>query len=211
MERETTASEKKRKAKHAKLDARRRNQPRAPKTISPTYLERAALYHLERFSSSSENLRRVLRRKVFRSARHHETDPEEAEPWIDALIARFLQSEILDDTAYARIRARGLHQKGHAIRSIQANLAAKGLTSDQIEDAIEALRAEMESEHSPTEGEGLDQKAARAYARRRRLGPYRTEDQREAYRQKDLASMGRRGFDYGTAKSVIDGDNIEWD
>ena len=52
-----------------------RNAPRKPpRKVSPAYLERAALAYLERFAASAESLRRVLLRKVERSARAHDTD-----------------------------------------------------------------------------------------------------------------------------------------
>ena len=46
-------------------------------------------------------------------------------------------------------------------------------------------------------------KAAAAFARRRRLGPYRTKD-REPNRLRDLAALARAGFAYDLARKVID-------
>ncbi|MCH8002677.1 MAG: RecX family transcriptional regulator, partial [Proteobacteria bacterium] len=46
--------------------------------------------------------------------------------------------------------------------------------------------------------------AALAYARRRRLGPYRSPQARAAMREKDLAALGRRGFGYELARRVIE-------
>ena len=54
-----------------KREAKRR---RVPRKATPKRLERVALHYLERYSSSSENLRRVLMRRVERSARAHGTD-----------------------------------------------------------------------------------------------------------------------------------------
>ena len=50
---------------------------RAPRKATPKYLENAALYYLSRYSTSTENLRRVMMRKVMRSAKHHGTDVED--------------------------------------------------------------------------------------------------------------------------------------
>ena len=47
--------------------------------------------------------------------------------------------------------------------------------------------------------------AARAYARRRRLGPWRTKpDDSWERRQKELASMARAGFSFGVAKQALE-------
>ena len=45
--------------------------------------------------------------------------------------------------------------------------------------------------------------AARAYVRIRRLGPYRSADARDEYRQKDLAALARQGFSFDTAKQAL--------
>ena len=47
--------------------------------------------------------------------------------------------------------------------------------------------------------------AAWRLARRRRFGPYRG-DNRAERRDRDLAAMGRAGFGYGIAKTIIDAD-----
>ena len=40
-----------------------------PRQVTPAYLQRAALAYLERYASSAENLRRVLKRKVDKRCR----------------------------------------------------------------------------------------------------------------------------------------------
>ena len=60
---------------------------RVPRKMTPKRLQRVALHYLERYSSSSENLRRVLMRRVERSAWAHGTDREEGAAAIDAIVA----------------------------------------------------------------------------------------------------------------------------
>jgi regulatory protein len=45
--------------------------------------------------------------------------------------------------------------------------------------------------------------AARAYVRKRRLGPHRSPEKRAEYRQKDLASVARQGFSFDIAKKAL--------
>src|SRR5690349_25011624 len=85
--------------------ARRNRRGRAPRKVDAAYLERAALHYLERFASSSANLRRLLLQKVRRSAAAHGTDPEEGRAAVEALILRFAAAGLLDDDAYAKARA----------------------------------------------------------------------------------------------------------
>lgn len=164
---------------------------------TPAYLEASALYYLERYSTSSEGLRRVLMRKVRRSAEAHGTSIEQASQVVDQLIARFQRSRLLDDRAFAEARARRMHEKGGSARAIKAKLGAKGLGEGDISQAIAGLDA----------GElGAELEAAWAYARRRKLGPFRSADERQDRRMRDMGAMARAGFGYTTAARVIDAD-----
>ncbi|MGQ9366572.1 regulatory protein RecX [Azospirillum sp. ST 5-10] len=172
---------------------------REPRRVTPQYLENAALHYLERFASSAANLRRVLMRKVDLSVRAHGTDRAEAAGWVDALVARYVASGLLDDGAYAEMRAGSLHRRGASTRAIREKLAAKGVAAERVDAALERLDAD-------TEG-SLDLAAALALARRRRLGPFRPPDARAGHRDKDLAALGRAGFDYATARRVVDAED----
>jgi len=56
----------------------------------------------------------------------------------------------------------------------------------------------------PREGSAQSElEAAQAFARRRRLGPHRKPETREAFRRKDLMAMARAGFNYDTASRVV--------
>lgn len=158
-------------------------------------LESRAFDYLARFASSAANLRRVLRGKVERSARLHGTDREAGFAAVDALVERLAGSGVLDDRRFAEARAQSLFQRGGSRRAIAAKLASKGVgTADTVAalDSLGELAADPELE------------AALAYARRRRLGPFRDPDSRAAWRDKDLAAMGRAGFRLDVARRVAD-------
>ncbi|MBC8339666.1 MAG: regulatory protein RecX [Rhodospirillales bacterium] len=169
-----------------------------PRKATPRYLENSALHYLSRFASSSENFRRLMTRKVDRSAKHHDTDPDEGRALIDDMIQRFLRSGLLDDTAYAKARAAGLHRRGNASRIIRAKLKQKGLGDDVIEQALAALA---------DDDEDPERTAAIRFARRRRLGPFATEKPEDPKREKQLAAMARAGFSYDLARRIVDADS----
>ena len=54
-----------------------------PRKVTLKSLENAALFYLQRYATSTENLRRVLMRRVDRSARAHSTDREEGSCFVD--------------------------------------------------------------------------------------------------------------------------------
>lgn len=169
--------------------------PRPPKRATAKHLENVALWYLQRFAASADSLRRVLMRRVDRSARAHGTDREEGTATVEQIIERFRLSGLLDDRVYAEGRARSLHRRGVSGQGIRARLLAKGVAAADIEAALESLREETEEP---------DFAAAVAYARRRRIGPWRTRGDRAELRERDLAALARQGFDYDTIRRVID-------
>ena len=170
-----------------------RRDRRAPRQATAQYLENAALHYLERFASSSANLRRVLMRKVTRSAEIHGTDRTAGERLVDDIIARYLRAGLLDDRAYAAQQAESLQRRGTSRYGIRGRLAGKGVEAELIDTALERLAEES----------GGDLAAACALARRRRLGPYRIAADRAAHRSKDLAALARAGFSLEVARRVL--------
>ncbi len=173
----------------------RRGRGRGPREATAKYLRNSARNYLDRYATSSAHLRRLLLDKVARSARAHGTDPQAGAVAVDALIAEFLGAGLLDDARYAEDRALILFRRGASARAIRGALLAKGVASELIEPALERLGAEAAEPELA---------AALAYARRRRLGPYRSPQARAAMREKDLAALGRRGFGYDLARRVIE-------
>lgn len=170
---------------------------RGPKRATKKHLENAALHYLERFASSAAHLRRVLMRRVERSARVHGTDRAEGAALVADIVARFERSGLLDDRVYAEGRAAALFRRGTAPRAIRATLRAKGVAGEAIEAALGALGAGADAELA----------AATALARRRRLGPYRPAEARAGRRDRDLAALARAGFGYDVARRVIDAED----
>jgi regulatory protein len=173
-----------------------RQQRRKPRKVSPASLERAALHYLERYSASAEGVRRVLSRRIARAVEAHDQDPRELAEWAEAVIGKLIAGGLLDDRRFAEGRARSLAGRGYGRRRIALALAQKGVDRGAVEAAIESL-----------DDEGLDERAtAIAFARRRRLGPFRTTGDRSEHRQRDMAAMARAGFGFGLAREIIEAD-----
>jgi regulatory protein len=177
-----------------------RRKPKGPKKATPDYLEKAALHYLERYASSRANLRRVLMGKVERSARFHGTDREDGARAVEQLLDRLARAGYLDDAAYARGRAVSLHRAGHGAQAIRMKLRQKGVDEDTAWAALESLEDEAEAPELA---------AALRYARKRRLGPYRTPEQREANAERDMAALARKGFSLDLARQVVLTDDLE--
>ena len=158
-------------------------------------VERAAVHYLQRFPASSAHLRRVLRRKAAR------VEAPKAGVDVDALIDRAVEAAqrmgLVDDAAFARGLAASLHRRGSSRRLIEQKMRHKLVPPEEIAAALDELFAAAEDPESD---------AAWAYARRRRLGPFRDPEARAERRDKDLAALARRGFSYRVASRVVDAD-----
>jgi regulatory protein len=159
-------------------------------------MRNSALYYLGRYTATSAQLRRVMLRRLGRSLAHHGGDFDEAVEQLEALILQLCDAGYLDDVRYAQARAEDLHRRGTSLRGIRAKLQQKGLSSEQIDGAITALAHDLPD---------LDLVAAVAYARRRRLGPFRREPELDsARRRKEFGALARAGFPSGIARRVVE-------
>ncbi len=149
------------------------------------------LHHLSRYSATRVHLRRLLVRRLERALQVHDVDREEALTWIDRALDRAEELGALDDAAYARSKVTSGLRRGVSPRVLAGRLAGKGVSHDIVREAF-AAHADPQLA------------AARNYVRTRRLGPFRSEEEREERRDKDLKRLGRAGFSYGIARQVLD-------
>jgi regulatory protein len=156
--------------------------------IGPELLEGWALGYLGRYASSAENLRRILTR---RARRYSPEAARRAAGLIEAIVTRYRESGLLDDAAYAAARAASLQRRGDSLRAIRARLAAKGVAGEVAAEAIAGLHGRATDP---------DLAAACAFARRRRLGPFR---RGAADRRRELAAFARAGFSRRIAEAVL--------
>ncbi|MSO65506.1 MAG: RecX family transcriptional regulator [Alphaproteobacteria bacterium] len=165
-----------------------------PPPVTAALLRAAAERYVARYASSTAHLERLLLAKAHRSASAHGADLAEARAWISTIVAKLHAAGAIDDRSYAEATAATLLRRGTPAAGITARLRAKGVPPADIDHALDRLRGEAAD---------LDLTAAVAFARRKRLGPYRTAE-RPAKRRRDLAAMARAGFGSRTAYFVID-------
>lgn len=177
---------------------KKKRKKRNPRKITPSYLNNYAMFYLERFSSSSANLKKILMRRVHKSVPFHgEPTMERATAMVDDVVAKLIELKIIDDALYAKSRTTSFRRAGNSKRQISAKLFAKGLDNTQIHTAIETV----DQTHAHDNPELT---AAIRYAQRRRIGPYRSKacDDPEQFK-KDLAKLARNGFSFDIAKQAL--------
>ena len=182
--------------------ARGRGPRRAPKRVTAERLHNKALWYLERYASSTDNLRQVLTRWAVRSARHYGDDETKMAEMIEAELERLARVNLLDDRAYAETRVRALARSGASRRKIFLKLKEKGVASETVEDALASLEEE-------TDGDP-ERAAAIELARKRRLGPWRTDPETRAdKRERDMAALARAGFGFDLIREIIDAESSD--
>lgn len=179
--------------------AKRRREKKPPKPITETYLRNVALWYMERYASSAANLKSVLMRRVRISSAYHGGDPAEGAVMVDAVVRRYAEAGILNDRLFAETRARSLVSRGTSTKMIKRKLAEKGVSSDDIDAALDEV----------LDRENGELASAARYARRRRIGVYRVTGKREQNRDRDLAALARQGFGFGIAATVVDAESPE--
>jgi regulatory protein len=183
------------------VDETRREQERKPegarkqpRKVSPRYLENAALHYLKRYAATASQLKRVLVRRVDRSLRVHGGERTEALGWVDALVDKLVRNGLINDGAYAGMKAQSLRASGRSARVIAQKLRMKGVPAELVQQKLAEASAELSEEE-----------AARIWARKKRLGPFRRDaEARQEHRQRDLAALARAGFSFAVARKIID-------
>lgn len=177
-------------SKKAKADARAAKQKQP---LTRLKVEQMALAYVNRFDCTAHKLKRHLAERVKKQG-----GDENAEPWIAELVERYLGSGVLNDARFAKNLASQLTTRGKSSRMISQKLAMRGVPTEVAQELMTARRQDEPNAE-------LD--AARAFARKRRLGPYRDPEKRAEFRQKDLAALARQGFSFDTAKKALAADS----
>ena len=156
-------------------------------------LRKAGIRYLERYAASTHTFKSVLKRKVMRMEGNLEQRSVEVNEWISEIVDRFTKAGLLNDSLVAENLCSSLLRRGTSLKMIKGKLAAKGFERDIISRVLDDISGEEE-----------ELKAAFLTARRKRLGPYREKEDREANRGRDLRVLAQAGFPYSISKQVID-------
>lgn len=168
-------------------------------------LEQLALAYVARFATSAARLDTYLAGKVRRAGWQAAGQGEPlageaalaaAQEVIAALVARAVAAGYVDDAGFARARSASLLRRGYGARRVDQALDAAGID--------EEIRAGLRPDESAARA------AALAFARRRGLGPFTREGQKEdpRRREKQIAALLRAGHGFGVARALVDSPDV---
>ena len=166
------------------------------KKITKQRLKNIGLYYLQRFESSVQNLKDVLRRRISKYAfENPDFDKNEAYAWVEEILQNFENLGYLNDERYADMKVRDYLAAGKSAHYIKTKLYAKGIDEKTVEELIEAQDYDGKS-------------AALKFALKKHIGPYRkTKDEQNLYKKKDMACLLRAGFNYDDVCAVLNMEN----
>ena len=166
--------------------------PHMPKKITKIRLRNIALYYLKRYESSVENLRKVLKTRIFKYKKYFpEYNVNDALLWVEEVIQELQDLKYIDDNRYAEIKIDSYLAAGKPARYIKTKLLQKGITENIIDCLLK------NKDFSPFD-------AAMKFAQKKHIGPFcQNEELRKQNKQKDLRKLINAGFEYETALEVL--------
>ncbi|MBV8548356.1 MAG: RecX family transcriptional regulator [Alphaproteobacteria bacterium] len=185
---------------------------RRPAPLTEEKLKQAALDYLARYAASESTLRKTLERRILRQSMldkdfaANTTLQQQLRQVIDSVITAHKRAGNLNDAAFAETKIAGMRRSGTSKRRIEQKLAHKGVAKQTVAKALQGFDSDQMGDTGDAELQ-----AARTFARKKRLGSFRTQTQndegdKEERRQreaKDIAALARAGFSYDTAKRAL--------
>ena len=173
-----------------------KTKKRPPKPPTKARLKNIALYYLERFETSEENLYNVLKRRIDKYAFFDKDfNKEEAYTIAYEVVKECADKNFVNDERFAEFKINSYLRAGKPQRYIEQKLKQKGIDEKIITKIFD------ESEYNEFE-------IAYNFAKKKKIGPFRQNiEEKNEYYQKDLGTMVRAGFSFDTAKDILDSTN----
>ena len=152
-----------------------------------SWARNSTIYRLERRMMTEKQLFDAITRKA--KEKFEDISAAQLKAVADFAVKFASDNKVLDDSAYAEISTRSAVRGGKSKRAIAQKLAAKGVSSDKVEAALE---------------EADDLYAAAIFARKRAFGPFRRVELDEKRKAKELSAFARNGFSFDIGRKVFE-------
>ena len=159
------------------------------------YLEKKSIIYLERFSSSSNNLRFILINSAKKYTKEYSLNPDILGT-IDRIIEKLKMKKVLDDYEYSISKSKKYIRQGWSKKKIYHYLLSKKVAKDIILKCFNEIREEFGS---------IDKLAALKLAKKRKIGPFRLNREiTPENKKKEYALMARSGFSLDIARNILE-------
>ena len=165
-----------------------------------TNLKDLAYSYLEKYSPSKQQLKVYLLKKYLTKIKGSKSK-KEVTSIIDKIVSNLESNKFLNDEMYSDSKARMFLRRGYSLNKINQSLRNKGIEDKYVRKSIEKIK---EDQIEP------DFVSALKLCKRRRIGPIRTESNRELFYKKDMGILARGGFSFDLSKRVLNLDYKEF-
>ena len=152
-------------------------------------IQAKAIWYVERYATSSANLRKYLVRKVRDSYLNLGSDEI-----IDDIIREFQGQKIINDKLFAEGKLQNLILRGWSINKSVYKLKQLGISDHDIDICVDEMKKENNE---------LDLYAAARLVKKRSLGAFRRVEFNDKVKTKEFGIMSRAGFSYGICKKLL--------
>ena len=156
-------------------------------------IKELALKYLDKYQPSKKSLQIYLFRKAI-DAQSNTIEKSEIIKKIDIVLDDLEEKGILNDTLYSEIKSKNFLKRGYSLNKIKQHLSQKGIGIELLKQTIEKIQ----NDHT-----NPDFYSAIRICKKRRLGPYRPDANKEIFYKKDMGVLARSGFSYDLSKEVL--------
>ncbi len=156
-------------------------------------IKELALKYLDKYQPSKKSLQIYLFRKVI-DAQSNSVEKSEILKKIEIVLNELEEKGILNDSLYSEIKSKNFLKRGYSLNKIKQHLSQKGISGELLRQTIEKIQNDQTNP---------DFYSAIRICKKRRIGPYRPDANKEIFYKKDLGVLARSGFSYDLSKDVL--------
>ena len=153
-----------------------------------------AFAYVDKYAPSKQQLKTYLLKKYLKTSVPN-VKKQDISNLIDIVLSDLERNRFINDKFYSESKAKSMIQRGNSINKIRNYLIGKGIQDNHIKETVNKIKEKNSDQ---------DFFSAIKICKKKRIGPARTEDNRELFYKKDISLLARNGFDFETSKKVMD-------
>ena len=153
-----------------------------------------AFAYVDKYAPSKQQLKTYLLKKYLKTSVPN-VKKQDISNLIDIVLSDLEKNRFINDKFYSESKAKNMIQRGNSINKIRNYLIGKGIQDNHIKETVNKIKENNSDQ---------DFFSAIKICKKKRIGPARTEDNRELFYKKDISLLARNGFDFETSKKVMD-------
>ena len=153
-----------------------------------------AFAYVDKYAPSKQQLKTYLLKKYLKISVPN-IKKQDITNLIDIVLSDLEKNRFINDKFYSESKAKSMIQRGSSINKIRNYLIGKGINDEFIKDTVNKIKDNNSDQ---------DFFSAIKICKKKRIGPARTEDNRQLFYKKDISLLARNGFDFETSKKVMD-------